>query len=271
MPGANLTRLEDGRQAIVLSQSWLNTFLGCPEQARLEMIGATSPKDSPESLLGIAMHAGIEVLAAGGQLSMAQRAAQTLAADIEPGPGHKWVNVNPSDLVLDCLDAWNTGIHDEGIRSRITGDVIAVEHQFQRVVIDDPNVVVVLKGTVDLVTSDGLWDWKCSAKKWTQWETDRYNLQSTAYTLGLYGDTITADDRYMFRFGVVNPDTLRTSVVEVVRTKAHVDALIEQIHSIATLVAAGLDRWPIVGQDWRCSSKWCPAWTQCRGAHGLHW
>ena len=271
MPGATRTILGDGRTAIVLSQSWLNTFMGCPELARLEMEGVLPEKHSPESLLGIAVHAGIESLLNGADYRIAQRAVTTLTADIQIPSDHKWRNTDVINRALDCLDAWNTGIHDSGLRSQIKGDIIAIEQAFQLPIIEDDKFVVFLKGTSDLVTSQGLWDWKCSAKKWQQWETQRYNLQSTAYVLGLYGTAITASDQFVFKFGIINPDTFRTSVVEVTRTKAHVDALMDQIHSIAVMITANLARWPIVGQDWRCSSKWCPAWNQCRGGHGLDW
>lgn len=268
MPGASRTIGDDGRMHIVLSQSWLNTFMGCPELARLQMEGLLPEQHSPESLLGIAVHAGIEALLTDSTDAHSIVAEQ--ASQIVTPVGHKWAAVNVTDLALDCLDAWSVGVHDKGLRSQIKGDIIGIEHQFHQMVVETDKFTVALQGTSDLVTTAGLWDWKCSAKKWQQWETQRYNLQSTAYVLGLYG--LPSDsDVYSFKFGVINPDNLRTSIVEVTRTRAHVVALVDQIHSIGTMIAANLERWPIVGQDWRCSSKWCPAWNQCRGGHGLDW
>lgn len=272
MPGAQRTVLDDGRIEITVSQSWLNTFMSCPELARQEMVGVIPEKHSPESLLGIAVHAGIEALLTGHDYHVAQEIVTAHTETITVPTDHKWSKVKINDLGLDCLDVWATGVKkdDPGLRSQIKGDIIGVEQRFSRPVVETDKFTVTLQGTTDLVTSQGLWDWKCSAKKWQAWETQRYNIQSAAYVLGLYG-VPSASDRFMFRFGIINPDALRTSVVEVSRTKAHIDALVDQIHSIGVMVAADLERWPLVGQDWRCSSKWCPAWNQCRGGHGLSW
>lgn len=268
MPGATRTTLPDGRMQLTVSQSWLNDALSCPELARKLLEGEVEGTTGPEAELGISVHEGVAHLLQGGTLPDAYQLVKDLASKVKVGPDHKWKNVKVSDLALDCLDAWDRGIKDKGVRSQIIGDVVHVEHQFTRNVWDSDEFVINVQGTIDLVTTHGLWDWKFSAKKWQQWEVQRYNLQSAMYTLAMFG---IPDKPVSFKFGVVNPDNLQTQVVEVTRDAGHVKALLDQIHSFAVLAAANLPRWPLAGQDWRCSKKWCPAWDGCRGGHGLDW
>lgn len=268
MPGATKTRRPDGRLELTVSQSWLNDALSCPELARKLLEGEVEGTTGPEAELGIAVHEGVALLLQGGTLPDAYDLVTSHASKIKVPSDHKWKNVTIKDLALDCLDTWDRGMKDKGIRSQIIGDIVGVEKQFTATVHDDDRFVINVQGTIDLVTTAGLWDWKFSAKKWQQWEVQRYNLQSTMYTLATYG---IPEKPVSFKFGVVNPDNLQTQVVEVTRSASHVTALLDQIQSIAVLVAADLPRWPLAGQDWRCSKKWCPAWTVCRGAHGLDW
>ena len=247
--------------------------MSCPELARAEMAGLVPDTKTPESALGTAVHAGIESLLNGHGTTHAYEAAQeTLQGLMPPIPatGHKWSKVNVHDLALDCIDAWDSGVKDAGLRKQIVGDVLGVEHQFDTVVLDTDQFVVRLRGTTDLVTSTHLWDWKTSARKWQQWEEQRYNLQASCYVLGVRG-LPDKGEVLPFRFGVINPDTLFTQVVEITRSRAHILALVDQIHSIAVMIHADLPRWPLAGKDWKCSKKWCPLWNECRGAHGLDW
>lgn len=270
MPGASVARLEDGRMELTVSQSWINTFLSCPELARRELEGEVAETFTPEAQFGTALHAGVEALLNGRPRSEAQAVIREELRPIKvPQEGHKWSKVHLPDLAFDCLDAWERGVvkGDKGLRPRIAGRVHGIEYKFKMPVYDK-EFRIVIQGTTDLVTTDGLYDWKFSARRWQQWEVQRYNIQSTMYVLGVYG-RLKEGVKIPFRFGVVNPDNFRTEIVEVYRSSAHILALLDQLHSIAVMVEAGLPRWPLAGTDWRCSKKWCPVWESCRGAHGL--
>ena len=75
---------------------------------------------------------------------------------------------------------------------------VSVEQQFNKVLIEDSERVVYLRGTIDLVEEDVLWDWKFPKADYTKdrWQYDRWDVQSIAYTWAM--------DLPYFRYGVMH-------------------------------------------------------------------
>lgn len=130
---------------------------------------------------------------------------------------------------------------------------------------------VFIQGTVDLVavnTETGekqLFDWKTSAQEYggrQGWKHQRYSIQPTMYAAAL------SDAAEMnFTFVRVGRDSGDYEEFTVNRKAVDTEFLVEQLEAMAVLDEAQLERWPLGPTDWWCSSKWCPAWNQCRGKY----
>lgn len=295
MPGADLLVDDDGRKTVVLSQSWLGTYIACPEQARQILTGEIPESSTPEADLGISVHEAIEKFITTGDLEYGHGHLKSLLSGYKVPDGHKWdtsksqvADWNILDLAQDCLDEWHARYWVAGPKLR---EILLPksEARFERVVYSScprcpsgicsahrtpvPAFDIKLRGTVDFHSGANLWDWKFSARKWQQWETERYDIQSTLYTMGLFGVVLPFPE-IKFNFAVVNPDGFaKSQIVTITRTQGHIDAMIDDVLvPVAHQIMSGTDhKWPALGHDWKCGEKWCGAWATCKGRHGLAW
>lgn len=276
MPGASRETI-DGVDVITVSQSWLSTFISCPEQARRLLTGELGEHSTPESELGTVNHAGIEMLVKGATMQEAETFVLDTLNRYSLPPGHKWDTSKSktgnhwsiADLAVDCLWQWHDRFWVAGPKlSQIPN--LRSEHHFVTTLFEDELGRVELRGCVDLHAGLALFDNKFSARKWNQWEVDRYDIQSVAYSIGLLGTKLPAP--ITFKFVVVNPDKFAESqVVAVQRNQSHVDAFLDMVRGVVQIIRADLPKWPATGHDWKCSPKWCGAWDACKGSHGLSW
>jgi len=266
----------DREYTMPVRQSDLNTFNMCPEQARLKFAGKLPARTTEAMALGTADHAGIEAVLAHGATRV--EAIDVIAWQLEnllDGPDFEMVKLDTDTYfhyAFMCFDAWY-----DHIRPHI-GDVIAVEETFKLPFAIYPiangwRVKVELHGTIDCVTSKAIWDWKTANSSWksSAWEKERWAVQPTIYSwavneLGLDTDPTT------FSFGVMvkgkDPaDPKSAEIVTVRRDRQHYRWLERQIEPLVHLLVAQLPKWPLNDQGWWCSGTWCPAWSQCKGAH----
>ena len=284
MPGASIA-VVDGKTHLSISQSWLNTYIDCPEAARQILLQTYPESTTPEAYLGTTLHAAIDLFISKGidptEYIESKLKGYKLPGLNAKGEPHKWDNSRSDtahwtvlDLALDCWDHWldHLWIAGAGIGGRGPGNP---EFSFERVVYEDDEVRVTLIGQIDYHLKNRLemWDWKFSARRWEPWEVQRYDIQSACYTVGLHGLEIPGE--VSFNFGVTNPDNLSKSrVVSITRDQRHVDTLIEDtIAPLARLIKRQplTEKWPALSTSWKCSPKWCEHFDACRGRHGLTW
>jgi hypothetical protein len=264
-------RYDTTARRIYVRQSWLGDILICPERARLGLLHPERREASDATIMGTAVHTGIE----------------------------KFLNTpNPdfSDVVATSVRHWNelaaqphaksSGIPPEAAPSLIESMLLAfietvapqvevggaTEHKFavpMGMVYDGWDIW--LEGTMDYVTPSGvIWDWKTAKRAYSAKDKQAHSVQASVYAyacglLGLVGDP----NRVDFRFGVVmRQQTPKAQVVQVIRTNEHNAWLRDQVRS-AVIMAHRLDTavpWLKNDQGNLCSAKWCNHWASCKGA-----
>ena len=244
-----------------LRQSWINTFLRCPEQARQDRLGLVSQKESTDFLRGNAVHTAIEYA---GRLKLAGLpdpnlddlldVAEEFIVSYSPAVEvwrHSYESV--VDSVRENLACWYDELFPELHPE-------AVEAPFEREIGRRNNVRLVLTGTVDWVDTSGvIWDWKNPSKEYVPWEKRRWDIQSHAYCWAL--------DATYFNLGVLSGGQLQ--VVEIERTEEDKNAFIELCWSMVPTIMSDAETWPQNWSGWHCSPIWCPVWQagKCRGTH----
>jgi hypothetical protein len=134
-------------------------------------------------------------------------------------------------------------------------------------------IPVFLAGTMDLVHGGRVYDWKTAGSEYKQWEYQRWGRQPDVYTwaaaqLGLIQPD--RDGMYYFDFKVFlrRQEIRLPDTITVKRNANHwawlevmVSRLVNLYYNMGTEIG-----WPLDDQHVLCSDKWCPFWSQCKGA-----
>ena len=259
--------LEDDR--IILRQSWLGSLAMCPERARQDMLGISKSTESTSTMIGSAVHHGIEMC---------------LQTFIDTGE-----HTSRDQTIADSLSYWNTNAHEImrwnhkneeecveiiELNSAVWWDEVrpdlnpqAVEHKFEIPLVVDHKPEIWLHGTIDLLQHHPapIVDWKNPGRKPSDdWEKKRWSLQAAAYTFAVAS---------MIDGGINEP--MEFEFVHLVKGKVHRNvvecgpadwaSLVALARSAGTLITADLPVWPLQMSGWHCSPKWCGAWSTCRG------
>ena len=263
MPGIDVTP-----EPSTVSQSWLNTAMTCPEQARLEMHGELPRKESDATAIGTSLHTGIETVLRGGTLDDGEAAAIECFDGLTALDEFVWIQIKTRDTAIKTLQrvfwTWASEVYPQLPGPR------AIEMPFDVALCVVGGVPVHLKGAIDYVDELGdIWDWKSAAsfRNWSEWEIPK-KLQPTAYTYGLMmTDNNSVDDEYTFHYAVMSKAKQEHIVFTTTRSLSDWSWLQHQTRNLAELITAGLSAWPTNDQSALCSPKWCGAWDQCKGAH----
>ncbi len=264
---------DDGSVDVYVRQSWIKDAVACNERGRQAIVRPEWSEIANElTAFGTAVHAG----AAATLLDPEQTMHAGLEAMTEEwerlldGP-IKFVKHQPAELeplLHKAFDDWYHSIRP----AAITGcDIISVEQPFEFLFdtfwIGDMEVRVHGKGTADLVTTTGVWDWKTSARKYNQREKQQQDVQSTMYAsaAAALGH---AEFPVTFKFGVM----IRgggAQIVPVHRTTAHVawlKAIVRGLVRQAILLGTE-EPWSVNDTHYLCNETWCPWYSVCRGAY----
>jgi hypothetical protein len=142
---------------------------------------------------------------------------------------------------------------------------------------EDQDRVIELSGAIDYVDLIPR-DWKTSGSGmgYEKWELQRWNIQATVYTwaammLGLVDPVphSTGEHQFPFEFVVMGGKAVKR--VTITRTEADWSWLQDKVIRLAKLIESGLDPWPVNDNHALCSPKWCPAWDDCKGSHGIEY
>ena len=261
--------LEDDR--IILRQSWLGSLAMCPERARQDMLGISKSTESTSTMIGSAVHHGIEMC---------------LQTFIDTGE-----HTSRDQTIADSLSYWNTNAHEImrwnhkneeecveiiELNSAVWWDEVrpdlnpqAVEHKFEIPLVVDHKPEIWLHGTIDLLQHHPapIVDWKNPGRKPSaEWEKKRWSVQAAAYTWAVqamepqgFGQAQNFEFVYLVK-GAVHRTYLELG-------PADWAGLVALAHSAGTQIAANLPEWPLQMSGWHCSPKWCPAWNSCRGRY----
>jgi len=264
MPGIEITD-----DAIVFSQSWVNTFFNCPQQAFLEMRGMLPRIESDATAIGTALHTGVEHVLRGHSLDDGETVAMHKLSELMALPKFEFKQLKTFDGIVAAFERVYWEWANEVFPS-LPGPM-AVEFPFDCAVDSLFDRTIRIRGAIDYVDeTGGISDWKTTGswRNWQQWEVDRFKIQPTFYSYGLMLSTDAnqfADERVEFTYVVMNKSRQEHSLFTTTRGPDDWDWLRRQLRSIAKLIVAGLDEWPTRDQSALCSPKWCTAWSACKG------
>lgn len=259
MPGVQV----DDEGVYTFSQSWLNTFMNCPEQARRDLVGELPRQETDATAIGTAMHSGIEAVLRGGSVADGEAAAKEELGRLVDLPHFRMVQAKTIPTMVKtmmrCYSIWVDNClpglgHPLYVEETFTVDGLAQGRAR-------------LKGTMDFVDDrHEIWDWKTSGRPYETWEKERWAIQPTAYALGLQQLLGQRLDPVHFNYAVcIKGGKQQYQLLSVQRTQKHMLWLEEQITSIIKLIEADLPVWPLRDQHALCSPKWCPVYSDCKG------
>lgn len=276
--------IDTNQRTITVRQSWLNTYMDCPERARryAARIDPDPPNDAAAT--GTATHAAIEAainaVIAGKPMHTLDDMLQTWHAEFdtlcefgEHGQQLRWVKRNYAQCVAYGEDM--VGRFHADVYERL--DPHATEVGFGPIPlgVSANGWSVSAQGSIDYVDRQmGLVDWKSASRAYQPWEKRRWAIQPSVYLAAW--EAMDADHQgwtfcpEVFNY-VVFPDTTKQSdriqFIPVTRASAQVGWLVDQVGRIAAMIEAlGFDTpWPTRDQHALCSPKWCPSWDGCRG------
>lgn len=261
MPG-----IEVSDDAIVFSQSWLNTFENCPEQARLEMVGKLPRVESDATAIGTAGHAAIEAVINGATLTEGEACALGTFHELTELYEFKWVQIKTPETAERLLTrmywTWANEVWPQ------LGTPYATEFPFQySLQMSTPqNRELFIKGSMDFIDEMGdVFDWKFSnLRNYSQASVDR-KIQATAYMWALI-DVPVWTEQSTFNYVVMDKQSQSHAIFTTRRGPSDYLWLAEKAYRAAVLIEAGLDQWPLSPVDnVLCSPKWCSAWDDCKG------
>lgn len=162
-----------------------------------------------------------------------------------------------------------------------TFEPLATEIPFRDVLLhEDDERIINLEGTIDYHDAKlGLVDWKTGGRPYEKWEKQRWAKQPSVYTFAInwlelqniassstFERWLGTDERHNFTYFVFvrGGEVQRLTVQRGPNDWAWLKA---QCLSIAKLIEADLESWPLQDEGWHCSPLWCGAWSDCRGKH----
>lgn len=266
---------EDGK--IWVRQSWLNDVMICPERSRLGVVMPEWRQGSDATHIGTAVHAGIEhylnndneTTAYGSAMGELERLIAEEPFKLNSTNGEAEMREYVAKLLRTFLDDVAPSVVKGGVTEQKFGAKL-YDMPADESLPFDAQPSVWLGGTIDYIDPNGVvWDWKTAGRKYSQGEKQRQSIQATAYAHAVVENGWAKDFPVLFRYGVVTRATKSVGqIVDVVRTKAHVDWFKHQVQSIVQpSLAVGLDKpWIANDQHGLCSEKWCPFWSICKGS-----
>ena len=242
-------------------QSSIKTADMCMERLRNEIFGLVSDPVNDGAELGTACHSVVEDV-----IESRMKGNDMVLEDMYMALDYYW------EKASEQVDNWYS--YGDSLQAHMMGrkklkdwydnvlpmieTPVAVEQQFNKLLHEDTQRVVYLRGTVDLVEEHVLWDWKFPKGDYTRdrWKYDRWDVQSIAYTWAL--------DIPHFRYGVMHNNGW--GPMEFHRTSQHYEWLKQKVVNICRYIESQTGPYLLGDDGWWCSEKWCPSWTRCKGA-----
>lgn len=269
----------DGVKRFYFRQSWLNTFLVCPERARALWKGEVQEPPSVEAAIGTATHTAIEQFRGGTPPADALEAATEQFRGLSEAPGFTWTTIKKPETaeqhIVNCFSTWLRDV-EPLVGPSLGSEVkfcLPFHSQWKCRGAEWQLVELWLEGCIDDIDPWGLWDWKTgsSLRKYTTdaWQLKRWAIQPTTYTWAVtqLGYDYDEDSRVPFTFAAMERSTTRSAVVCLERGAEHWAFLQRLCWHIVALVETGLGQWPLNDQHALCSDLWCPNWEHCKGAY----
>ena len=261
-------RIDRPEQKIYVRQSWLNDMAICPERARYGQIRPDFRIGSDATILGTALHTGIEsVLKHGSDYAQMLEIATVAHEQLSQEP-HQVTNID-AELVPTYLESMTSAFY-EGILPHVQLGGM-VEQKFAVPLRSSVNGFGIwIEGTMDYVTPDGVvWDWKTASRAYNLKDKQKSSIQASVYAEACVANGWSPHYPVDFRYGVmVRNHKPKAQVVSLVRTENHAMWLRQFVKgAVSTALNTGYENnWFMNDSSNLCSSKWCSYWSICKGA-----
>lgn len=268
-------RYDKSTNRIYVRQSWIGSYLICPQRGRYDMTMPQLRQGSDATAIGTGIHSAIEDYL-NGKLddsidTFIASCRTNVLLELEKPNLRKSSISNDMDSLLVIVESMAVGWWDT-IRPHVPlGGV--TEYKFSCPIGSSTSGTELwLEGTMDYLAPDGtIWDWKTAGRSYSAKEKQKQSHQATSYVLAARKlGLVDTSEPTLFRFGVMlKQHTPKAHIVTVSRDAGQVAWLERQITSIvntASTLGTGVE-WPMNDQHNLCSSMWCDYWTMCKGAH----
>lgn len=263
-------KLDEENKIIYVRQSWLGDMAICPERARLGQVKPEFRTGSDATIIGTAVHAGIEQVLRGEAVAF-EDMLQFVNNEYETLQDTNYTVTNiEQDKIPNYLEAMSLAFYN-GILPNVK---LGGEAEFFFRAPLNVNVEgydIVLEGTMDYVDPDGnIWDWKTAKRVYNQKEKQKSAIQPTVYTTAVRN--LGMADNPTFNYGVmVRQETPKSQILEVTRSAEHTKWLQHYVKgAVTTALKSGYqNEWLMNDSSALCSSQWCSYWSVCKGAFNL--
>ena len=263
-------KIDQENQIIYVRQSWLGDMAICPERARLGQVKPEFRTGSDATIIGTAVHAGIEQVLKGetsefvDMLEFVNNEYETLQ-----NTNYTITNIE-QDKIPSYLEAMSLAFYNDILPHVKLG---GTPEMFFRVPlgIKVEGYDIHLEGTMDYVDPDGdIWDWKTAKRIYNQKEKQKSAIQPTVYATAVRN--LGLSENPTFSYGVmVRQETPKAQILSVTRGTEHAKWLQHYVKgAVTTALKSGYqNEWIMNDSSALCSSQWCSYWSVCKGAFNL--
>jgi hypothetical protein len=263
-------KIDQENQIIYVRQSWLGDMAICPERARLGQVKPEFRTGSDATIIGTAVHAGIEQVLKGetnefvDMLEFVNNEYETLQ-----NTNYTITNIE-QEKIPSYLEAMSLAFYNDIMPHVKLG---GTPEMFFRVPlgIRVEGYDVHLEGTMDYVDPDGdIWDWKTAKRIYNQKEKQKSAIQPTVYATAVRN--LGLSENPTFSYGVmVRQETPKAQILSVTRGAEHTRWLQHYVKgAVTTALKSGYqNEWIMNDSSALCSSQWCSYWSVCKGAFNL--
>lgn len=263
-------KIDQENQIIYVRQSWLGDMAICPERARLGQVKPEFRTGSDATIIGTAVHAGIEQVLKGetsefvDMLEFVNNEYETLQ-----NTNYTITNIE-QDKIPSYLEAMSLAFYNDILPHVKLG---GTPEMFFRVPlgIKVEGYDIHLEGTMDYVDPDGdIWDWKTAKRIYNQKEKQKSAIQPTVYATAVRN--LGLSENPTFNYGVmVRQETPKAQILSVTRGTEHAKWLQHYVKgAVTTALKSGYqNEWIMNDSSALCSSQWCSYWSVCKGAFNL--
>ena len=263
-------KIDQENKVIYVRQSWLGDMAICPERARLGQVKPEFRTGSDATIIGTAVHAGIESVLDGRSSEFGDM-LEVVAKEYETLEKTNYTKTNiEEDKIPNYLEAMSLSFYNEILPNvKLGGEVEFFFRAPLGISIDGYDVH--LEGTMDYIDPDGnIWDWKTAKRIYNQKEKQKSAIQPTVYTTA--ARNLGLAENPTFTYGVmVRQETPKSQIMSVTRSAEHTRWLQHYVKgAVTTALKSGYkDEWLMNDSSPLCSSQWCSYWSVCKGAFNL--
>lgn len=242
-----------------LSYSSISLYLDCPEAWRRKYITGEPTRKTSALAFGSAFHATVERLCQDAQYDWSGIWSEEFAKAFE-------------DVSLEEGETPEQHFN-EGVRLLTNDEIIAAIRNIKplnsemiekRVELRVPGVPVPVVGYIDIILEDGTpADFKTSARSWTQ-EQANNSLQTLFYIAALNQAGMETNWRFK-HYVFVKTKTPQVQVLEHSHKPGELFFLFEMIKRVWEGISN--EYFPLNPTTWRCNSKYCDFYANCRGRY----